>query len=709
MKIIRNSKGNETIIYAQTFEYDALEQVKKMANFEAYENEKIRIMPDAHVGKGCTVGTTMTISDKITPNLVGVDIGCFTGDTKIPLLNGSQKTLKELTDAALPVYVYSLDKNLKPVAGLAIPKLTRKNATLFKVTVSGGEEIRCTPDHRFMLLNGTYIEAKNLKKFDSLMPLYRTYESKDGYEHIKASVGTGIATHKMVAHQFFGEKKVTDIIHHIDGEWYNNDPGNLEYKDYKLHSSDHRLLKSLFGTPYFKEKRLEKLQIIGFYSPAFTEKKRQVAITNITDYMSNNREEWKGKIKDNGERGKEYLVGYNKSEKGRAKSKELSNKLFECEICGDFIKSPIGLHNHKRKEHNNNHKVISVEALSYTEDVYCLTVEEYHNFALSAGVFVHNCGMLTVRLKQEEIDFKKLDEVINAKIPSGFNVHERSRKDFDFSHLRCQKHVDLQRAALSIGSLGGGNHFIEVGKSEVSGDVYLIIHSGSRKLGGDVCKYYQDKAWQQVNEMGKMKEKLIKQLKSQKREKEIDSELNKLKKLAAPKELAFLTGDDFDDYMNDMGIVQRFATLNRETMAEIILKEMNFIESSRFETTHNYIDFKRKILRKGAVSAEKGEMLLIPINMRDGSLLCVGKGNAEWNYSAPHGAGRLMSRSKAKEAIPMHEFIQTMKDVYSTSVSSETLDEAPQAYKPIDEIKSAIVDTVDIIGVIKPLYNFKAH
>lgn len=319
------------------------------------------------------------------------------------------------------------------------------------------------------------------------------------------------------------------------------------------------------------------------------------------------------------------------------------------------------------------------------------------------------CGMLSVKLSTKEIDFEKLDEVINAKVPSGFNVHGKPKKDFDFSFLRCQKQVDLRRAMLSIGTLGGGNHFIEVGKSNTTGEIYLIIHSGSRKLGGDVCKYYQDKAFQNVNEMGKVKKAVIRQLKSEGRDKEIAAELKKAIKPLADKELAYLTGNDFEDYMNDMAIVQRFASLNRETMAEIILKEMGWIESLRFETIHNYIDFKRMILRKGAVSSEKGETLLIPINMRDGSLLCVGKGNENWNYSAPHGAGRLMSRSKAKVAINMDDFIDSMKDIYTTSVVSETLDEAPQAYKSIEEIKSAITDTVEIIDTIKPLYNYKAH
>lgn len=317
------------------------------------------------------------------------------------------------------------------------------------------------------------------------------------------------------------------------------------------------------------------------------------------------------------------------------------------------------------------------------------------------------CGMLSIELKDRDINLQKLDEIINTKVPSGFNIHSTPQADFDFSNLRCQKHVDLSRAAHSIGSLGGGNHFIELSKGEDS--YYLIIHSGSRKLGGDTCKYYQNLAFQNLNEMGKIKAAIVEKLTRGGRQKDIQEELKKVRKPATDKELAHLQGEDFDDYLNDMRIVQQFASLNREKIAEIIIREMGFSPRSKLETIHNYIDFKRMILRKGAVSAEEGEPLLIPINMRDGSLLCVGKGNEEWNYSAPHGAGRLMSRSKAKEQIKLDDFTDSMTGIYSSSVGQSTLDEAPQAYKSIEEIMEAIKDTVDIIKVLKPVYNFKAH
>lgn len=318
------------------------------------------------------------------------------------------------------------------------------------------------------------------------------------------------------------------------------------------------------------------------------------------------------------------------------------------------------------------------------------------------------CGMLTIELKDKVIDCAKLDTVIRSKVPNGFNVHERQRGSFDFENLICAKKVDMERALLSIGSLGGGNHFIEVDYSEKTDSYYLVIHSGSRKLGGDVCKYYQDLAFQGANEMKKVREDLINKLTAEGREKDIEAEIKKLKKPTADKELAHLSGENFKNYLNDMAIVQQFASINRKTMADIIIKEMGFREASRFETIHNYIDFSRMILRKGAVSAELGEKLLIPIKMRDGSLICIGKGNEDWNYSAPHGAGRLMSRSKAKEMLSMDEFTASMAGVFTTSVNRSTIDEAPQAYKSMDEISAAITDTAEIIDTIKPVYNFKA-
>jgi len=317
------------------------------------------------------------------------------------------------------------------------------------------------------------------------------------------------------------------------------------------------------------------------------------------------------------------------------------------------------------------------------------------------------CGMLTVKLKETEIDLQKLDAVINEFVPNGFNVHSEKKADFDFNEL-IAKNLNIDRAKLSIGSLGGGNHFIEIGKNSKD-ELYLVIHSGSRNIGGQVAKYYQDIAITNLTDNTKERKELIEHLKKEGKQNEIGKELKKLKKPIINKDLAYLTGTDFDNYMHDMKLMQKYAVLNRRTMANIILKESELNESDSFETIHNYIDFNRMILRKGAVSAEKDEVLLIPINMRDGSIIAKGKGNQDWNYSAPHGAGRLMGRKEAHRKLDFDEFKNQMKEIYSTSVLTETLDEAPNAYKPMDEIIDAIEETAEIIDIIKPIYNFKAH
>lgn len=321
------------------------------------------------------------------------------------------------------------------------------------------------------------------------------------------------------------------------------------------------------------------------------------------------------------------------------------------------------------------------------------------------------CGMLVVNIgKNPVLDFEKLDSVIREKVPAGFSIHPTPIAKYDeLENLVCGKVVDLSRALASIGSLGGGNHFIEVDFSEKTGDHYLVIHSGSRNLGVQVCKYYQDLAYKKLNEVGSIKNEIVNRLKAEGREKDIQEELKKVQKHPCNKELAHLEGMDFDDYIHDMKIVQTYAAKNRETMANIILTGMGWrIVERSFHTIHNYIDTDAMILRKGAVRAMCGENLIIPMNMRDGSLICVGKGNPDWNYSAPHGAGRLMSRAKAKESVSMSEFKESMSGIYTTSVCAGTIDESPMVYKPMVEIIRCVEPTVEIVDIIKPMYNFKA-
>ena len=328
------------------------------------------------------------------------------------------------------------------------------------------------------------------------------------------------------------------------------------------------------------------------------------------------------------------------------------------------------------------------------------------------------CGMKVMFLGQDQIDLDLLDRVIREKIPFGFNVHDDDydNKYYSFivedtlEELKCRDHVNLKRAELSLGTLGGGNHFIEVNKDD-NGRLYLVIHSGSRHLGLEVAKYYQQLAEKQVcGNDKKSVQRLISKLKSQGRHKDISNELKKLKSATAdiPRELAYVSGQLFDDYIHDMSIVQYYASLNRSAIWFEIATAMHIFAFRSFETVHNYIDVENHILRKGAVSAEDGQLLIIPMNMRDGSLICKGKGNPDWNYSAPHGAGRLMSRAAAKKTFTVEEFARSMDGIYTTSIGEDTLDECPMAYKPMESIVENIRDTVEIEQIIRPIYNFKA-
>lgn len=330
------------------------------------------------------------------------------------------------------------------------------------------------------------------------------------------------------------------------------------------------------------------------------------------------------------------------------------------------------------------------------------------------------CGMETLVIHKDSDVAKNfsgavLDKIIRKNIPCGFDIRNRPH-DFvsEVEWNKVKGKFTKNRAILSLGTLGGGNHFIEADKDD-EGNLYIVVHSGSRHAGLEIAEYYQEMAWNQLNQKTKADlDSMIAELKATGRQSEIEEkriEMNAQIKTAIPKDLAYVSGYLFDDYINDMKIMQHFASLNRKAMIDSIsiglrIKKEDLIE--QFTTIHNYIDIENMILRKGAVSAKKGEKLLIPINMRDGSLVCIGKGNEDWNCSAPHGAGRVMSRMKAKRQLSMEEFKAQMSGIYSTTVSKETLDEAPMAYKTMDDIVNNINPTAHIEKIIKPIFNFKA-
>ena len=326
------------------------------------------------------------------------------------------------------------------------------------------------------------------------------------------------------------------------------------------------------------------------------------------------------------------------------------------------------------------------------------------------------CGMYTVNLGKVDIDFEKVDAVAH-KIPHGREVWEGRKEHFDLTGLRCYREMkDTRKLERSIGTLGGGNHFIEIDAAS-DGTKYLVIHSGSRNLGKQVAEIYQKQAvclnmgWDEIYEK---RDELIRTYKAELRRSEIQAalaELNrgfKARKLSTDPALCHLFGKYLEDYLHDVEICQRFAVRNREKMAEIILEETGMTGMDAFHTVHNYIDTEERILRKGSIAAHKGEKVLIPINMRDGSVLAYGKGNPEWNYSAPHGAGRVMSRTVAFDTLKLEDFVKSMEGIYTTTADATTIDESPMAYKSLSDIIGVIEETVDVIEVLKPVYNFKA-
>lgn len=337
------------------------------------------------------------------------------------------------------------------------------------------------------------------------------------------------------------------------------------------------------------------------------------------------------------------------------------------------------------------------------------------------------CAMRAIKIKDTNIDLKKLDKVINENIPAGQNIYDRvecNQKEMRALLKKLSFSIDskrLEHIMKSCGTLGGGNHYIELGKSK-NGELWLTVHTGSRGLGVVVAKHHQKIAEEKMTNTNEISNAIINYLTKNNRQKEIEHELKQFKvtrhtpnyinivdRGVQNKELAYLDGKELDDYLNDVKIAQEYSTISRKIILEKIANKMNWEVIDEFESMHNYIDIENGIIRKGATSAGKGERLIIPINMRDGSIFATGLGNPNWNYSAPHGAGRILSRSKAKKELSLDEYRKTMQGIYTTSICESTLDEAPFAYKPIEEILENIMDTVEVDDIVKPIYNFKAH
>jgi tRNA-splicing ligase RtcB len=520
------------------------------------------LMSDCHVVP--TLGA-------IIPAAVGVDIGCFRGDTRIPLLNGRQRTLKDMAEDGCTYWVYSLDENRQIVPGLAIALMTRADAELMKVTVSGGDEIICTPDHLFMMNDGTYREARELRFNDSLMPIYRRWQTRDGYESVSTGKGTARLTHVLVYEALNGPVPDGYHVHHRNHVHFDNAPDNLELLGQGEHSSHHRLTGHRFdnASPEFQAKRPAAIRRSNA-DPTMRAQRTAVGTANITQYMTSRREHFLEAVAGNGKRGAPYLAQFNVTPRS-------------CGDCGEIMPNPAALRWHKQREHGYNHKVVAVELLTERSDVYCLQVDEYHNFALAAGVFVHNCGMIALRTQvtAEDIrrrgDLASLRETIEAAIPSSAGQYNETVHDSEtgrrITELEERDGADSAEAIapnwrLQLGSLGSGNHFIEVSLDERN-RVWLFLHSGSRGVGNKlatrhikVARAWCERAWIQLPDP----------------------------------DLAYLVEgtDEFWAYLRDLRWAQHFALLNREEMmarvaqclADFMGRDVPTVET--IQCHHNY-------------------------------------------------------------------------------------------------------------------------
>jgi tRNA-splicing ligase RtcB len=549
--VVEQQLAKKLMSWASILEDSTREQAERTSAMP-FIYPHVALMPDAHLGKGCSVGTVVPTLGAIMPACVGVDIGCFRGDTRVPLLNGRQKSLKDMADAGGTYWVYSLDSAGHIVPGMAVALRTRENAELMRITVSGGDEIICTPDHEFMLNDGTYRAARDLRFNESLMPLYRRWQTRDGYESVSTGKGVARQTHILVYEATNGPVPDGEVVHHKNHVHFDNSPENLEALDAGEHSRYHRTVGHSFTTanasPDFQARRLEGIRR-GNAKPARQAQMAEVGSRNITAYMSENPEHFRESVAGNGQRGAPVLTAFNTSPR-------------PCDECEHVADNPAALRWHKSREHGHNHKVISSEHISERADVYCLQVEDHHNFALAAGVFVHNCGMMAVRTQftaehvRERGSLSALRVAIEIAIPLSAGKYNESIRDDPATAARI---TDLEgrdgaesaeRIApnwrLQLGSLGSGNHFIEVSLDERD-NVWLFLHSGSRGVGNKLAVRHIRIALDQC------KKRWI--------------------SLPDP-DLAYLVQGDreFWDYIRDLRWTQHFALLNRAEIMDRVTR-----------------------------------------------------------------------------------------------------------------------------------------
>jgi len=715
-------KYNTAKVFTDNVELAAQEQIIELCNQDFTQGGKIRIMPDTHAGSGCVIGFTADLGDKVIPNIVGVDIGCVDKNTEFLTKEGWKKISEYKNEK---IAVFDAEKRYtffeSPKNYIKVP-----NEKFYYLKNKYGIDQALTKEHKCLVETGSHHKPVSRNKLYTITAeeIYNRHNSlKLGF---RDNFICDIPNLQIDTENWMNEEQIrVQIMVMADGHIQNN--GDCVCKFKKKRKIDRCLeLLNDANIKYEIKDRKEKGVFAVVFTPPSTIKR--------VSYFSNCSKEqlkvicsevmkWDGREQDN------VYVSIHKEDVD----------FIQYAFAVNGRRTSIGYDNREGKESyrcivSNSRPRVQLAGTPKTEIEIINSEDGYkYCFTTSTGFWIMrrnncicvtgNCGMTTIELGKIDIDLHKLDGVIRQYIPSGKNTHEGRVVRFDkIQELHCYRSLkDTKRMERSIGTLGGGNHFIEVNKDSYD-KLYLVIHSGSRNLGKQVADYYQNMAIDLCSGKGDYyiyRDQLIKEYKEQGKRNEIQKALKNLEKKfdnlhpSYPNDLCFLTGEWRDKYLHDMNICQEYASLNRLTIVKIILNNMfgnnlHDINFNIFHTVHNYINFKDNIIRKGAISAYKDEKVLIPINMRDGSILAIGKGNPDWNYSAPHGAGRLMSRRVAKELVNLEEFEKTMEGIYTTSVGLSTLDEAPMVYKPIQEILDNIGDAVDVIGIIKPIYNFKA-
>lgn len=684
-------KYSKAILTNYDVEEESISQIINLCNQPYSEGSDIIMMPDMHAGKGCTIGTTMTYNNKICPNIVGVDIGCLDKDTEVLTPKGWIK-ISDYDNEQILVYNADTDE-----AFFELPNAYIKNpcSEFWHFSNTKNLDQMLSDEHHMLIYQG--YKTRGFKKKD--------YSAVDFVNRIsKLSKADNYTA------------KTTFSIKNEGLKYLDND-----IRIFIMISADARLKSQKNGTTHVelhfsKERKIERAKTllteaeISFRESVYVNNTTCISFTtdkfktkDLSQFYLASKEQlnivceevffWDGTI--------DILRGH----KSFSSTNKINADVIQFAFSATGIRSSIHAYQNINKPNwNTTYVVIPTknEYVAYRSDMItrCSSKDGYkYCFNTNTGAFVArrndcifvtgNCGITVAEFSlsnRDDLDLALCDEIINERIPAGFNIHEHPvafYKNYSNS-VRCYDYLkDIPRIKRSIGTLGGGNHYIEISRSEETGRYIFIVHSGSRNFGKQIAECYQRLA-----------------------EKVCEDNI--------PRDLKYLTGEHLENYIHDTVEAQKYAELNRNAMIHLFFEGLTkagymLNPFDTWQSIHNYVDTEHKIIRKGAISAYKGQKCIIPLNMRDGSLICIGKGNPAWNCSAPHGAGRKMSRAKAKENIDYDVFKESMNGIYTSSVCRSTLDESPQAYKDASEIERLIVPTVEIVEHLKPLYNFKAH